>query len=785
MHKNAIPYYLLAALAVAPFAFAQAPAVRVLGADIPENLGGELRTLVEMQRTLPANSPELNLRGQRVAADLATGERKLVPAAKRGMLVDKQNRVLVSIHLDGNASIEELRKAFTQLGISTIAENLEYRNGSVSAYLPVRSAVALAKTPGVLSARIVHRPYKNVGATTTQGAALIHSDAVNASGITGQGITIGLLSDSFNGNSFSPTAYDDVNTGDLPNTGVPDGRPGLKFLSDGGDDIDGFTDEGRAMAQIAYDVAPGANLCFATAVLGPASFAGNIRRLRRDSGCFADVMVDDITFADAPWFSDGEIAQAINDVVTSTTLAGKQVAYFSSAGNNGGAGYAATLNFVANATARSTSGLPVNLATIPSSIDTTGGFHNFNPTAGAAPAIAQAITFNNVDPVNGLEIIMQWDDPFDLSPVGITTQLNLLVFDSTGNFVTAFNDNSFSIDEALQDNFITASGSYYFVIARTGPGSHLATQVRYLAFTGNNASTLSGDYISLNQPTILEHNGAQNAISVGAYLYDNQLFANQYTPELENYYSAGPVIQAFDSSGNRLATPLILQKPDVSAPDCVNNTFLSSYGDPTTDPAFPYATFCGTSAAAPHAAGVAALLLQAAGGPGSLTPDAIRRKLQASPSSRDIDPFFSQANLAGGGATVNITATGDGYDGSEDNPNFFSVNFTSTTAGQMLTGLTINLAPAPAGLSFNPSARSGFPFTVGKSTPGVTFGIEPDLTLYKVVADSADLLAGATVTATLSNGTNLTGTFVNKIGTGYIVNDGFGLVNALTASKAQ
>ena len=793
--------------------------VSILSAqEIPANLGGGLQELVQMHRARPVGAPELALRGKALGFDPATHMRKLVESPQRSLLVDRQNRVLVTIHLDGTASIDEMRQPLADLGIKIAAENPDYRNGALSVFLPLSAAEKLARLSGISTAILVHRPMQRVGAVTSQGTKVMHTDQVNSMGVTGQGITVGILSDSFNGNTTPPSAYDDVNTGDLPNVGVADGRPGLKFLSDGGDDIDNFTDEGRAMAQIVYDVAPGVSMCFATGALGPAAMASNIRRLRRDSGCFADVIVDDQGYFAEPWFSDGQIAQAINDVVTSTTLAGKQVAYFSAAGNDGGAGYASTLRFLSDTAARSLTGQAVDLSSISSQIDTSGGFHNFNPNPNGTPVISQSVTFNGIDPTVGLVIFMQWDDPFDLKN-GVTTDLNLLVFDSKGKYLSSstipFAD-GFSQQEPIYLVGIPNDDTYRFVIVRTGTGTHQSTQVRWLA-PSNGLVAVSGDYLGLTQPTVAEHSSAKNAISVGAYNYDNGLNSGQYTPELEPYSSAGPVILAFDSAGNRLSPYQILQKPDVAGPDFVSTTFFSKiYPDPNDD---VYFAFPGTSAAAPHVAAVAALLLQNAGGPGSLTNEQIRAKLQeSSTAQRDLDPFFSQANLTGGGATLNVSASGDYLDGSETGPSFFTVNFNSTTSGQTLTALTIDLTPTPQGLTFNPSSRTGTPFAVGRASTGInvtstaptsksktlnltfsgfasggsiSFGIEPDCSLCSLAAyyqlnlvDSADLLAGTTVSATLSDGTKLTGTMVNKIGTGYNYADGFGMIDAVAALKA-
>jgi hypothetical protein len=93
----------------------------------------------------------------------------------------------------------------------------------------------------------------------------------------------------------------------------------------------------------------------------------------------------------------------------------------------------------------------------------------------------------------------------------------------------------------------------------------------------------------------------------------------------------------FDASGNRLATPLIRQKPDFVGPDGVNTTFFA--GSPqgafgsgiagcSNDTSFP--SFFGTSAATPHVAAAAALMLQA--NP-AVTPAQIRAALQSTASA--------------------------------------------------------------------------------------------------------------------------------------------------------
>lgn len=89
---------------------------------------------------------------------------------------------------------------------------------------------------------------------------------------------------------------------------------------------EGSGDEGAAMLEIVHDLAPGAALGFATAFGGMARFAQNILDLAA-SGC--QVLVDDVIYLAESPFEDGDIAEAVDEVSAQGVL------YLSSAGNQG------------------------------------------------------------------------------------------------------------------------------------------------------------------------------------------------------------------------------------------------------------------------------------------------------------------------------------------------------------------------------------------------------------------------------------------------------------------
>jgi hypothetical protein len=108
-----------------------------------------------------------------------------------------------------------------------------------------------------------------------------------------------------------------------------------------------------------------------------------------------------------------------------------------------------------------------------------------------------------------------------------------------------------------------------------------------------------------NSSTIFGHANAAGAEAVGAAAYFETPAFGVSPPVLESYSSAGGTPILFDLGGNPISDPRA-NKPGIVAPDCANTTFFVSGVDLEPD-AVP--NFCGTSAAAPHAAAVAALLL--------------------------------------------------------------------------------------------------------------------------------------------------------------------------------
>ena len=782
----------LLTLVLATFAHAQT-AAPITAPSVPENLGLGLRELVELSQTDHAA-----LQQQVQAA----------PAINS----DATGRVIANVQLDGKAPVAEVQANLSALGLEVIAVEDHWRNGVISVWLPLDQAVAAAKIPGVRSIMLARKPVRRVGAVTAESSVVEHAAEVNTpgvmtpQGIIGRNITVGIVSDSFDGAKNVPRASAGVASGDLPGPGNPDGytQPVVVLNDDTGSDS---TDEGRGMAEIVHDIAPAAKIAFAACGPTQASMAASIRNLRTSPQALCDIIADDIGFADEPFFSDGILSKAIDDVVTSNILAGKKVAFFSASGNADNHTYTADANIVSVTTGKQNAG-NLNFSQVPSALYA-GGFQNLN-TSGT-PAIVMSVT-TDTDPG---ELVFQWDDPFNTG--GVTTDYNLLIFNSAGSYLSSISskDNNFSTDEPVEIVDLSPSTTYQLVISLATNAPPTATHLRMISF---GTGAITGPYLSNNGISLFGHPTATNANAVAAYVYNNtpNVVSNYnpnkanpppgpYEPASESFNALGGNVPIyFDSQGQRLASPQIRVKPEFAAAAGVDTSFFpTDAGADYDNDGFP--NFFGTSAAAPNAAAFAALLLEAAGGPMSLAPQQIRDKLEQSTFPHDLDPNFSQATISVANSSLTMTAAGDDSNESATNPSFFTLHWDNAN-GVPLQQITIDLSHTA--LVFDPRSDLGFPFTVGQNsggvsvtstlssdnrvltlnfgntfTPGKTiaFGIDRDFAGINASGNSADDLGGASVVAIADPNAPLFTALNNQIGHGFSPSDGFGLIDAKLA----
>ena len=225
----------IAALFSSPTMVAAKDAVRNLGGGLDQFASPVVRTQALSRQALTA----------------ATAEESLTVA--QAVQFDDAGRALVRISLDGkvpaSAVLESLKST---INVDVIASDLSYRNGVVEAYVPTGSLLSVANSKGVLAVVPAAPFVTNVGLTTSQGVVQHRVDQLPA-GVDGSGITVGVMSDSYDTNAAPNSAALDIASGDLPGAGNPNGNTEPVVLLQ---DSPGGTDEGRAMLQIVHDMAP-------------------------------------------------------------------------------------------------------------------------------------------------------------------------------------------------------------------------------------------------------------------------------------------------------------------------------------------------------------------------------------------------------------------------------------------------------------------------------------------------------------------------------------------------
>jgi uncharacterized repeat protein (TIGR01451 family) len=402
-----------------------------------------------------------------------------------------------------------------------------------------------------------------VGSQNSQGDTTHQANTARTTiGPNGSGIKVGVLSNGVVSLAASQAL------GDLPSDVVV--LPGQV----------GTGDEGTAMLEIVHDLAPQAQLYFATANPTPARFAQNVRDLRA-AGC--DIIIDDVFYFVETPFQDGQapsvvsntngglVTQAVKDVVASGAL------FFSSAGNQGN---------VDDNTASCYQGDFVNGGTLGLAVG--GNVHDFG--AGAQSDLIQT---GSANPIN-----LYWADPLG----GSSNDYDLYVFN---NALTAVVASSTNVQNGTQDPFEqvgtgNTTNNRVVILKKTGS----ADRFFHVTINANGTGRLG-----VSAPgTTKGHSMAAGAFSVAATPAAAPgpfPSAHSSTNVSETFTSDGPRRIFFNADGTAI-TPgnfsstggELRQKPDITAADRVSVTGVGGF--PTT--------FSGTSAAAPHAGAIAALL---------------------------------------------------------------------------------------------------------------------------------------------------------------------------------
>jgi hypothetical protein len=413
--------------------------------------------------------------------------------------------------------------------------------------------------------------------------------------INGAGITIGIMSDSFNAtlNGVVDPADAAAALGYLPETAG--GTSAVTVLQDSTGS--GVENEGLAMAELVHQIAPGAAIDFYTAEGNQESFAQGVTALVQAG---ANIIVDDWSFSDTPFY---QIAGPVDTAVENAVSAG--VDYFTAASNFGDAYYentwqpeTAQLVLQAGQPAQSvtaqqfSNGAPLQTITVPGSLGTTIELQwnaAWPAVGGSVPdPIAMALYTTSGSLVATSYQVFDFADGYGFIPeiylpvpvAAAATQYELAIYQTGATAVSQFKYVLFG-----------TPGTVVATSTALGDGSTVSAQDPGGVIDDPLAGQGSGDVHGQELVPGVNTVGA-------AYWATSPAFG--VSPDWTEYFSSvGPGELLFDQNGNPLTTPQSAGKVDFVAPD----------GIQTSIPGFQ--AFFGTSAAAPDAAAVAALMLQA------------------------------------------------------------------------------------------------------------------------------------------------------------------------------
>ncbi|CAM9303784.1 unnamed protein product [Choristocarpus tenellus] len=383
--------------------------------------------------------------------------------------------------------------------------------------------------------------------------AIAALEALGCANTRGEGQTLCAMSDSMNskGNMQSLQA-----SGDLPDVEIVE-------------DISFGSDEGSAMIELAFDIAPNATYKFNTAFRGMEAMAEDIVTLAGpDHSC--DIIVDDVTYFSVTSFRDSEIAKAVDAAVKD-----HDVLYFSSAGNFGKA-----IDFTLDLEC-SQDFLHDGESTTVSPCESGWATHVFDQSA---EDYFERYFFEIVN-LSRKPVVLQWDEDDGKARDMV---INVWMFDEDTGELKLMEVGDESTNDAWEFVYLPAAGPFYITLHQNqGPdtSSVYAQMVKDTKLPGAKDSAMYG------------HACASKAISVAAI---DRFFANGPSNEFEDpEYS---IVEDFSSRGKCH----VRKKASKKLKQRKHPVTTASNGMSTSTEGF--SSFYGTSASAPVAAAIAALI---------------------------------------------------------------------------------------------------------------------------------------------------------------------------------
>lgn len=515
-----------------------------------------------------------------------------------------------------------------------------------SANVPISALDELGSAPSLRFAGPVAAKTREAsqGAVVGQGDLAINAPAARLSGeVDGTGVRVGILSDSFECDEivFEPGAPNPRSDEDKANEDVD---PGILVLADG---CPGGSDEGRGMANLVKDVAPGAKQAFHTAFNSRLDFALGILELGGIETGFSDpppfvgppfytpttgddvsdVIVDDVIYFVEPMFSPGQVAQAAN------TVAVAGIPYFSSAGNNARNSYESEFDLTVR---NGNNGRNLNSAANGPNATRR---HDFDPGVGVDDTQTIAV-FPDASGLGVTVFSFQWDEPHASStafanaangdwltpPVGSASDVDFLFYKMNGSLVPFCPEVGLAVGITCQltgVNNIGGDAVEFAAIIYNGKGPAAfqvsivvsdgpdPTRVKYVPFDFNGTvAILEHDTQS---GTAFGHSNGEHVASVAAAaFYFTEAFDGQLGDDvlyripqgtcttgsaacLEDFSSAGEIPIFFDEFGTRLGSAVTPDNPRFTGVDGSNTSFFafdSSFDDDDGDGRnSPFSTF--------------------------------------------------------------------------------------------------------------------------------------------------------------------------------------------------